>query len=323
MRKISDAESKKALAIMCDDEFKDNFSFTLKARSPLLYITTNEERRFIEFLDHFCRIRGYKCFLWDSYNGLVRLSDRQAVGGATGELKANANAMLDYIISEARTYEKAKSSIAEQKENQINGVIYVLLDFFRFIVPNPDIERRLKALSDISSSVCTIITGPYYHATEVLDNIIPVLDLPFANRDEIKAALYDVTMGASEDMPDLPPKTKAMEEDLVNAASGLTLHEAQSAFSKSLVAYHDWDIPTILAEKKQIISKSGMLEYFDKPVSMDDVGGLKRLVGWIKDRKLTFSKEAVEYGLKKPRGLLTIGMPGCGKSLICKAISSA
>jgi len=113
-----------------------------------------------------------------------------------------------------------------------------------------------------------------------------------------------------------------MEEQLINAASGLTLTEAQTAFSKSLVAHHDWDIATILEEKKQIISKSGMLEYFDKPISMKDVGGLKKLTGWIGERKTTFSEEAETYGLKKPRGLLTIGMPGCGKSLVCKAISS-
>ncbi len=323
MKKISRAASKKALEMMCDDNFKDNFTSTLKARSPLFYITTIEEQRFIDFLDHFCRVRGYQCMLWDSYNGLVKLSDRQSIGGTTETLKANAPATLDYIIGEARTYESKKGSIQEQKDKDINGVIYVLLDFFRFIVPNPDIERRLKALSAISSQVCTILTGPYYHATEVLDNIIPVIDFPFANRDEIKNALYDVAMGASEDIPDLPKKTKEMEEELVNAASGLTLNEAQASFSKSLVSHHDWHIPTILAEKKQIISKSGMLEYFDQPVSMDDVGGLKRLVGWIKDRKLTFSAEAEAYGLKKPRGLLTIGMPGCGKSLICKAISSA
>jgi ATP-dependent 26S proteasome regulatory subunit len=233
------------------------------------------------------------------------LSDRKKVGGATEELAANPLAMLEYIISESRTYENKKTSVKDKKEKGTNGVIYVLLDFCRFMPdnpPNPDIERRFRAITEVSSIVSTIITGPHYQA---------------------RHALRDVAMGASVDIPDIVKKTKKMEDALVSAASGLTITEAQTAFSKSLVAHHDWDIPTILEEKKQIISKSGMLDYFDSPVSMSDVGGLKRLTGWIGDRKATFSDEAAAYGLKKPRGLLTIGMPGCGKSLVCKAISSA
>jgi len=315
--------SENALEGMCDDKFKHNFANMLRSRSPLFYVTHNEERRFLQFLDHYRIAKGYECYLWDSYNGLVRMSDRKAVGGSTEELKANPLAILDYIISESRTYESKLASVDEKKEKNINGVIYVLLDYFRFMTPNPDIERRFMSLTNIHSIVGTIITGPYYQTTEPLTNLIPVLDLPFANSNEIKEALYDVAEGACDDIPDILEKTRESEEALLDAASGLTLSEAQIAFSKSLVSYYEWDIPTILEEKKQIISKSGMLEYFDKTVSMDDIGGLKRLVGWIQDRKTIFSDDAAEYGLKKPRGLLTIGMPGCGKSLVCKAISSA
>lgn len=325
MRKISMEVSRKTLEEMCTDKFKNDFSNLLRSRYPLFYITTNEEKRLVQFLDHYCRVRGYDCFLWDSYNGLINLADRQEVVPNTPEsLKANPLAMLDYVISESKTYEKKKTSIKEKKDKGCNGVIYVLLDFFRWIKDeNTDIERRFKAITEVSSIVSTIITGPYYKSTDTLENLIPMVEFPLANKKEIKHALYDVVRGASGDIPDIPKKTKKMEEELINAVSGLTLTEAQTAFSKSLVAFHDWDIPTLLEEKRQIISKSGMLEYFDSPVSMDDIGGLKNLVGWIKNRKSSFSEEAEAYGLKKPRGLLTIGMPGCGKSLICKAISSA
>jgi len=311
IKEVSKEISVKVLEEMCSDKFKLDFSNMLRSRYPLFYVTTNEERRLVKFLDHYCRVRGYECFLWDSYNGLVNLSDRKSVGGVSEELRANPLAILDYIISESKTYESKKESIKEKREKGVNGVIYVLLDYFRFMTDNPDVERRFKAVTEVSSIVSTIITGPYYKATDVLRNLIPSLDFPFANKNEIKSALYEVAKGAAFDIPDISKRTKEMEEDLINAASGLTLMEAQTAFSKSLVAHHDWNIPTILEEKRQIISKSGMLEYFDKPVPMEDVGGLKRLVGWIGDRKITFSDEAAQYGLKKPRGLLTIGMPGC------------
>lgn len=322
MKEISKKISEKTLKEMCTDKFKNEFSNLLRSRYPLFYITTNEERRLVQFLDHYCRVKGYECYLWNCYEGLIHLSTGEEAANSNEELKENPLAILDYIISEAKTYEKKKTSVKELKDKGTNGVIFVLLDYFRFIGDNPDIERRFKAIANLNAIVCTIITGPHYQSTEVLQNLIPVIDFPFANAKEIKHALYDVVRGAEKRIPDLAKKTKKMEEELINSVHGLSLMEAQTALSKSLVAHHDWDIPSILGEKKQIISKSGMLDYFDKPVSMDDVGGLKNLVNWIKNRKTSFSKEAEEYGLKKPRGLLTIGMPGCGKSLVCKAISS-
>jgi ATP-dependent 26S proteasome regulatory subunit len=283
----------------------------LRSRYPVFYLTTNEEQRLIDFLDHYCRVKGYECYLWDAYNGLIDLSTLQTVAGETEELKNNPLAILDYIISQSKTYESRKTSVKDKKDKGTNGIVYVLLDYFRFMTDMPDIERRFKAITDISSIVSTIVTGPYYQTTDVLTNLIPVLDFPLANKAEIKNALHKVSNGVSRDIPDIIKKTKKMEEDLINSASGLTIMEAQTAFSKSLVAHHDWNLETILKEKRQIISKSGMLEYFAKPVPMDDVGGLKRLVKWIDHRRLAFSEEAEKYGLKKPKGLLTIGMPGC------------
>ena len=311
MKKISKKVSEATLDEMATDVFKNEFSNLLRSRYPLFYLTTNEERRFIQFLDHFCRVKGYECFLWDTYNGLVSLTDGEEVGGTSEELRNSPLAILDFIISEGRTYEKKKTTVMEKKEGGVNGVIYVLLDYFRFINENPDVERRFRAISNLNAILCTIVTGPFYQSTDVLQNLLPVVDFPMANKKEIRHALYDVVRGAEAGIPDIKKRTKEMEEELINAASGLTLMEAQTSFSKSLVAHHDWDIPTILKEKKQIISKSGMLDYFDQPVSMSDVGGLKRLINWINERKKGFSEEALEYGLKKPRGLLTIGMPGC------------
>lgn len=318
-KKISEATLKK----MCTDKFKDEFYNMLRCRYPLFYISHNEEKRLIQFLTHFCKVKGYKCFLWDSYNGLVSISSGEEVAGASEDLKNNPLAILDHIISEGRGFEKKKTSVQEMKEKGTNGIIYVLLDFFNFIQPNPDIERRFVAISNLNTIVSTICTGPYYQATDVIQNILPTMEFPFANKKEIKHALYDVVRGAERKIPDIHKRTKKIESELIDAVTGLTLQEAQTAFSKSLVSSHSWDIPYILEEKKQLICKSGMLEYFDRPVKMEDVGGLKNLIDWIKERKQCFSQAAEDYGLKKPRGLLTIGMPGCGKSLVCKAISSS
>ena len=322
MKPVSKQISEKTLAIMCTDKFKNDFYNMLRCRYPLFYISHNEEKRLIQFLTHFSIVKGYECFLWDTYNGLVSVSSGEEVPGLSEDLKNNPLAILDHIISEGRSFEKKKTSVQEKKDNNINGVIYVLLDYFQFIQPNPDIERRFVAISNLNTIVTTVCTGPYYQATDVIQGILPTMEFPYANKKEIRNALQDVVRGAERKIPNIAKDTKKIETELIDAVTGLTLQEAQTAFSKSLVDSHSWNIPYILEEKKQIISKGGLLEYFDRPVNMDDVGGLKNLIDWIKERKQCFSAAAEDYGLKKPRGLLTIGMPGCGKSLVCKAISS-
>ncbi len=321
--KISTEDSEKILAEMTTDEFKNNFSTMLRTRYPLLYVSVKEERRYLRFMEHFCRVNGYECKIWDTYNGLIDLETKEKDGSVTQDLNNEPVAILDHVIAQGKIYVNKKESVADKRNQGVKGIIFVLLDYFRFIEESPDIERRLKAISSLNGIVTCILTGPDYTATDVIENLMPNIDFPYANKNEIKTALYQVVAGVDGKLPGIKKTTKALEEELINAVQGLTLMEAQTAFSKSLVSERKWNLKTILEEKKQIIRKSGILEYYDKTVKMEDVGGLKELIKWIKQRKTCFSKEAEDYGLKKPRGLLTIGMPGCGKSLVCKAISNS
>ena len=320
VKEVTKEESKQILEQMADVEFKQSFLTFLKTRYPLFYVTTDEEKRFIAFLDHFCRYRGYECYLWDCYRGLIDLHTQEVVGGVDDSIKDPYN-ILDHIMNEGKSYINNRDAVEKKRTENVKGIVFVLLDYCRFIEENPDVERRLKCVTNMDSIVTTILTGPSYKSTDILENLIPVLDFPRPNKQEIKNALWMVTNSVSDKITCITKKTKKIEEDLINATSGLTLIEAQTAYSKSLVCHRGWNIPVILNEKRQIISKSGILDFYDSSVSMDDVGGLKVLTNWIHRRKHCFSKEAEEYGLEKPRGLLAIGMPGCGKSLVCKAIA--
>src|SRR5439155_88440 len=74
---------------------------------------------------------------------------------------------------------------------------------------------------------------------------------------------------------------------------------------------------------KQILRKSGMLEYYDASEGLSEVGGLEELKRWLNTRTDAFSERAKSYGLPSPKGLLLLGVQGCGKSLTAKAIASA
>ncbi len=118
---------------------------------------------------------------------------------------------------------------------------------------------------------------------------------------------------------------------LMQALCGLTYDEAENVLAKSLVnnGYLDEnDISEALAEKRQIIQKDGILEFFDSEIDFTSVGGLELLQEWLNLRYPAFEGSSVtlegkDIPLPVPRGILLIGVPGCGKSLIAKAIGNA
>ena len=106
---------------------------------------------------------------------------------------------------------------------------------------------------------------------------------------------------------------------------GLTVQEAENAFAKAMVndgCLNVGDVDLIIQEKSQVIKKNNLLEYVDSKVNIDDVGGLENLKNWLRKRDKSWSSAAAKYGLPAPKGVLLTGVPGCGKSLVAKSISS-
>jgi SpoVK/Ycf46/Vps4 family AAA+-type ATPase len=83
-----------------------------------------------------------------------------------------------------------------------------------------------------------------------------------------------------------------------------------------------FDAEVILSEKEQIIRKSGILEYFRAQERFADIGGLDALKDWLRKRSSAFTERARDYGLPQPKGIMLLGVQGCGKSLTAKAIAS-
>ncbi|MEM7137513.1 MAG: AAA family ATPase [Myxococcota bacterium] len=114
---------------------------------------------------------------------------------------------------------------------------------------------------------------------------------------------------------------------LLAALHGLTFFEVQKIITQAVVedgVLDRYDLDRILQAKRQIIERSGVLEYFPHEHSLGDVAGLGELKGWLRKRQAAFEDpgRASEYGLSPPKGLLLIGVQGCGKSLCAKAVAS-
>jgi len=156
-----------------------------------------------------------------------------------------------------------------------------------------------------------------------------VRSLPAARRFNVSAAIdapsaviVAVVRQGQKAVVDLDKETA---EGLIKAAQGLTLSEAENAFAKAIAndgVLDKDDIRLVLDEKRQVIRKSGLLEFVGVEQELAHVGGLDELKGWLTGRIGAFGEPARKFGLPAPKGLLLLGVQGCGKSLTAKAIAS-
>ncbi|MHC4645439.1 MAG: AAA family ATPase [Planctomycetota bacterium] len=113
---------------------------------------------------------------------------------------------------------------------------------------------------------------------------------------------------------------------IVRNLRGLTRRQAEQVLVESITKdqrFTDNDINLIIAGKRRVIQRGGLLEYIRTPLDLSEIGGMKRLKKWLEQRKDAFGAEAEKFGLKAPRGVLMLGVQGAGKSLCAKAIATA
>jgi SpoVK/Ycf46/Vps4 family AAA+-type ATPase len=161
--------------------------------------------------------------------------------------------------------------------------------------------------------------SPFLQIPIELEKDVIVLDFPLPKLTELDEVLsQEVKKGKNKR---LKPEVR---EKLLRAALGLTRDEAEKVYRKAQVKagrLTEEEVEIVLSEKKQLIRRNGILDYIEEDDTIDAVGGLDELKHWLKQRSDAFTERAREYGLPQPKGMLILGVPGCGKSLIAKTTS--
>jgi ATP-dependent 26S proteasome regulatory subunit len=271
----------------------------IRARYTLLYVVSHEEARVEESLRTLCVEREMRLEVWSITEGF------RVVAGGTG-------------IRDVKDPLKALEHI-----NRGEGrALYILRDFHPFL-KEPAVVRRLRDLAHElrKTKKSLVLLSPVQKIPPELEKSVSAIvywELP--KRREIEASARRLVTQAPEETQREISSDPAFMEKVVEAALGLTQVEAENVFAKSMVKTRTFDIPTILDEKKQIIRKSGMLEYYEQTEDVHDIGGLEVLKDWLAKRRHAFSSRARDFGLPLPKGILLIGVPGTGKSLTAKAV---
>jgi ATP-dependent 26S proteasome regulatory subunit len=271
----------------------------IRARYPIIYVVSWEEKRVEEALRTITSNRGKRMFVWTVTQGLV------ASPTATDKQTRLPMAALDFIMASN------------------DPAVFVLKDFHAFIT-DTEITRRLRDLTyALKTSYKTlIILAPTMKLPPELEKEVTVVDYSLPTVEDLDRLLENIIQSVKNNAQIDTSLSVEDREHLLEAALGLTYSEAENVFARSLVEKRKFDVDVILTEKEQIIRKSGMLEYFRIDEGMADVGGLDILKDWMRKRTQAFGQRARDFGLPAPKGILLLGVQGCGKSLSCKAVAS-
>lgn len=189
---------------------------------------------------------------------------------------------------------------------------------------DPRVVRKLRDLiPELQAERKTLLlTSPVDELPLELSKDVSVIELPLPGVEELRQELTAVL----EERDGVAPLEIDMKqtEHLLNSVLGLTAQEARKAFARALQGreeINDEVYAALVAEKRQMVQGSQLLEFFDLEESVDDIGGLDGLKEWIVQRSEAFSVDARNRGIGNPKGVLLVGVQGCGKSLSAKAIA--
>ena len=286
--------------------FFEEVDVLIRARYSMIYIVTWEENRARQLLHSIAAKQRKAIFEWSITDGLRRMDGQRDPKDPSAPKRQPMELLNEILQSETEA-------------------IYVLKDFHSYI-DAPEVVRQLRDLSDTlrRTRKTIVFLSPQLKLPADLEKSVTIVDMPLPDYGELRSLLTEKVLA-----PDraYTSKLSATEQDkMVKAALGLTYTEAENAFAKAIVRDGRLcadAIEVIAAEKRQIIRKTEVLEYYEVHDSVAGVGGMDLLKDWLRKRVRAFGEEAREYGLPQPKGILLMGVQGCGKSLVAKTIASA
>ncbi len=210
-------------------------------------------------------------------------------------------------------------------ESMTVEAVFVLKDFHRHM-DDPVVVRRLRDVGQkfASNRRTVVITAPEITVPAELATLVEYFDMPLPDRERLREIVHETFTRLSKTYT-LKLQLDAAGVDAISAnLRGLSEEEAERAISQALVnryALCPETITDVLEAKKQLLRHSGMLEFIEASDNMASVGGLENLKHWLQQRRGAWEDSARDFGLEPPRGMIVLGVQGCGKSLCARAVA--
>jgi len=323
----------------------DRLKVLINSSTPIIVMETSEETHAVSMVRTACSQLNMATFEWSIADGLQRSGtnapleaqkmtlqgriDQAAALSQTGRnytQSRNASSSDGAAATGAAIYNTREpvQALANMEATTLEAV-FILKDFHRHM-DDPVVVRRLR---DVGQKFATnrrtvIITAPEIAVPAELTKLVEYFDLPLPDGDRLHEIIKETFTRLSKTYT-LKLQLDAPGVDAMSAnLRGLTEEEAERAISQSLVTRYALcpeSVTDVLEAKKQLLRHSGMLEFIEASDNMAAVGGLENLKHWLGQRRGAWEDSARDFGLEPPRGMIILGVQGCGKSLCARAVA--
>ncbi len=276
-----------------------------QSRYGLLHIDTEEEERALSLLHHVADRISIPLFTWDRIRGISRVD----LQGSIFDTKEPGKAMAHVAAADI-------------------PAIYHFHGVEKHLETNEVFRAHMKAGAKKleSQEGAIVLTGSEVAFPPDIELLVATLVLPGPGAEEYRDLLTNLIRDISHRQYVDVNISREELAGLLKHLSGLTLMEAEKILTKAIIEDHRLtaeDIQHVIEAKKTVVERQGLLEYYPVEQTLTEIADLATLKGWLAKRRRVVENpmRAEEFGLSFPRGVLLLGVPGCGKSLSAKAVA--
>ena len=297
----------------------------INSSTPIVIMETVEEMRALSLVRTACSELSLAVFEWTIADGLVRSGSGAAAPQPAVPHYVDRAGMADAAPKAAMYNTTDPVQALANLETMTIEAVFVLKDFHRHM-DNPVVVRRLRDVGQKFSANrrTLVLTAPAIEMPPELASLVEFLDLPLPDRDRLREIIRE-TYTRMSGTHTLKLQLDASGVDAMAAnLRGLTEEAAERAISQTVVgrlALSPECVTDVLDAKKALLKRSEMLEFVDSTDSMSSVGGLENLKQWLAQRRGSWDDKASQFGLDPPKGVIILGVQGCGKSLCARSVA--
>ncbi|MGA8151033.1 MAG: AAA family ATPase [Terriglobales bacterium] len=308
-------------------ETLDRLKVLIDSSTPIVVLETVEEMRAVRLVRLACAALNLATFEWSIATGLARCGRDSEPALELGHLPSHSGTGTDAtdVATQAIYNSREPAQVLGVMEGISLEAAFILKDSHRHM-EDPVVVRCLRDVGQKFSQNrrTVVITSPSIVMPPELASLVEFLELPLPDKTRLRQIVDEMIVRVGKNRTLRRTLDASGLDAMTNNLRGLTEEEAERAVSQAIVARYGLTpevVTDVLLAKKEMLRRSEMLDFVEATDSLASVGGLDNLKNWLAQRRGAWEDQARAFGLEPPRGVIILGVQGCGKSMCARSIA--